>query len=1630
MSNILENKKLDQNKNKAIETKELTSALGSWFFEDANNISKLQSELFHIDWLLEESFCNALRSAYQEAKTWAPTVQNQEIIELFETLLGTEPRAMQFMKPQEDVPTPHLHLMEWFENTGYNKLMKWYEVSYPSKYQEAKLWAQVKHSRKPEEYLRSYTRYELAKTAIVTYMSTLEAEQEDMLSKYWYTAESFDADAKTVMSVLEKIEKEIDSKYQNIEQKQEQRQLFEQDSLALAKRTWYDKPWLFQTHKWYYEDFSKKYRDTLETPEVSDSISFLEKPKIESWDDMKKYLNSMNIVQLASTKVEELKQNAWPKMLEWFENYSRWITEIVEKYWVKKIEELGKELSKYGKEIEELWNNSWVDMKKFSQAQKHLSQHGWNKKYSDAVTLHNRITDPQNPDTSFFKWVVRHDEEQKQKQAKTDSWYNYLKVMSPSAYQALQLWINWWNSLVDGIMSTWSAAWIWIMSLHKDDDELSASLDFKEKFDNFLKINLSTAMKEPPIKFYNEKWERDPQLNFTSDNTAWLVGQWLASMYVLLSWARWVWILAQFGKKWVQEWMKKWAVQLTKANMRKGLFTSAMIQQSWRSFIEAKQQWLSDLEASGYWLIMSTAWSALEMIAPNQLFFWQRKNVIRNLAWDWAEKSFYKMFAKHMTLELFEENAQESAQLGLQLFWNRLYNGIYDIDMHDDWSWQEFASTAIITTLTTWIVSTKWWIQQAQMDSGMSDSQKKELIESIKADPKLKEKYVNQIDKIISGKTKITGIEIEGLEKIKSLLHGNESAQRTEVPEVGQIIKQKIDEWKKIQIESLWKISIPPASLSAPNQKFNETAQAFADIANNRKNDIRQLDQIDNMDEFINKSFDLIAEEMWINNDPTLKIQVTEKDNYYSLQQNTVYISKNRAWHTKKFVEGWGDKAEIFGGICHELNHYLQWKEIFLNLDQWNQNRDYLYSELIKTDSGQERIQYILETYPDNIELQEYFKKAEQYSKNFMNNYISPNVWSDNSVSNYAEYKGQFVEKESFERWDAAVNSYREIVSYFPWKESRFWFTKKDVEKNSQLRNQWTEVVKQELQNLAKEKWVDSKLKLTDNQMSLVQQAHEVWWKMWGLSFAEIKQRRVLLEQVFHWHQSVSQLIRLCLESGICGNMISSEKTNAYVEKLSWSGIPKENLTKIVKDWVTYFSILDEQQLKKEKEDFANKYKQATSDTLKDIYIVQLLLINDLLVTTQHNTLSQTEWINIETKRIVEAIKLDYYEKEILYSEFSNTSLVEVMKQKNEFTNLVNEKLWWQEQFLDKILDAEFRETKRVNMLAMYEWTYSSEEKARITKVIDKDLHAISDAEKKHWHRWMFRKLDWNEIIFLPRIYELLWSKWLLNLHNIYSKEEVQGMKEKVLEVSKEYVKNSIEKSMIFKKDYSNMPKDMSTWLSNIRNIITDNSFKWWFNLWYSWNTRVNQINLWYNSKTFMNSAGVRLQLCYKRNDIKKQKFIADKVPFIIADAYEEGVSLNMKSTGWNVYNAETNTFESGHERFMFYTTPENIWRINNKLKEYDTENIFTKSLYSKSEQTIVWDELYYTPYWKESWLIIRWSKPWEGDELLMMDNTKIVANIIESDLWSNSNKIDNNSKNTNSGNNEKTEMIEAYLKT
>lgn len=54
-----------------------------------------------------------------------------------------------------------------------------------------------------------------------------------------------------------------------------------------------------------------------------------------------------------------------------------------------------------------------------------------------------------------------------------------------------------------------------IMSLRKSDDELKASMDLKQSFDNFFKISRSTSMSEPLIQ---HSQDGETSWNWTVDN--------------------------------------------------------------------------------------------------------------------------------------------------------------------------------------------------------------------------------------------------------------------------------------------------------------------------------------------------------------------------------------------------------------------------------------------------------------------------------------------------------------------------------------------------------------------------------------------------------------------------------------------------------------------------------------------------------------------------------------------------------------------------------------------------------------------------------------------------------------------------------------------------------------------------------------------------------------------------------------------------------------------------------------------------------------------------------------------------------------------------------------------------------
>ena len=225
------------------------------------------------------------------------------------------------------------------------------------------------------------------------------------------------------------------------------------------------------------------------------------------------------------------------------------------------------------------------------------------------------------------------------------------------------------------------------------------------------------------------------------------------------------------------------------------------------------------------------------------------------------------------------------------------------------------------------------------------------------------------------------------------------------------------------------RINIPTGKLEAPNAKFAETDEAFRSIVTKRSADIKELDKINDIDEFCRKSFELMKEEMGLE-DSDIKLEITDKNNYYDHETNTVYISRNWAGKEKGHVKGKGDKAEIFGGMAHELNHYLQWKEIVLNFDSENPNWNNIISYLQQFEGAQKNIEYLIEKYPDNTELKEFFEKAKSYQDNWLN-YTDAFDESGKlkTGAEYDKYRNQTVEAESFRRGDIVAEEYRKAVA-------------------------------------------------------------------------------------------------------------------------------------------------------------------------------------------------------------------------------------------------------------------------------------------------------------------------------------------------------------------------------------------------------------------------------------------------------------------------------------------------------------------------------------------------------------------------------------------------------------------------
>lgn len=218
------------------------------------------------------------------------------------------------------------------------------------------------------------------------------------------------------------------------------------------------------------------------------------------------------------------------------------------------------------------------------------------------------------------------------------------------------------------------------------------------------------------------------------------------------------------------------------------------------------------------------------------------------------------------------------------------------------------------------------------------------------------------------------------------------------------LLKQKMAQGNKVLQNS--NTSIPKGALRAPSSKFAETDEAFINIVRNNKQAILELNKKSG-DDFIKGAFALCKKAMGLEEAPIKLKIIGSGSNYSSVGDKlgeSAEIAINRNWQN-------GNKAELFGAICHELNHQFQYKEMYINSTL---NDKHLNMSKNLTDWIDKHIEFL-----DGHE--NYYDKAEIYSDNFLNNYIEPDV-------NFIAYKKQPVEAESSRRGELVCDAYNQVI--------------------------------------------------------------------------------------------------------------------------------------------------------------------------------------------------------------------------------------------------------------------------------------------------------------------------------------------------------------------------------------------------------------------------------------------------------------------------------------------------------------------------------------------------------------------------------------------------------------------------
>lgn len=565
-------------------------------------------------------------------------------------------------------------------------------------------WA--KHYDQSKQDIPEFARYDVLLFAYEKYCEIISKNHEKLIT--WNTGAWY-KDVKEFeqqVDELNKFSEEAWNKFPNLEEISLVLQEFSQELENNRNKYFKNEEEVDKAGK-DFEDFNDFSQKKSEEYKIDEIVKSFEKDP-ENEEEAMNYFKWMNILLEYQNELNEKSESYWGNV-EKYQQYIQWNIEISKRY--PQIKEYIEIQQQYSDFLESWWNK--IDFEKIQKYNELRENTGIDKDFNNMSVLGKVILDPTN---EYFPilWVKN---AQAEKEKKIDTFRNKLEKNFPLAYWTLNS-ISWlWNGFIAWTISVWTSLWYMILSLcEKDKSDLYKRKQF---YDNLLAINQSSKQKEA---IYDSSTH---SLNFNYHNWVATVSSSISQMFCLIYW--W-WTFAK--------WIGKITWISTKIAGKAWLFSFAFINQIWQSYVEANLNGLEWWKALAYSTLSAFVQSSVELLSPNEVLLWWWNNItqelIRNLVKDWSERSFtmlWKIFLKNVLMEIVEENIQEALQLAAGNLINMYIDGKRWTKFWADWSWENFAQTAIITTLTTWITTwTSYMVQMRNMNASTTSTLFNEVI--------------------------------------------------------------------------------------------------------------------------------------------------------------------------------------------------------------------------------------------------------------------------------------------------------------------------------------------------------------------------------------------------------------------------------------------------------------------------------------------------------------------------------------------------------------------------------------------------------------------------------------------------------------------------------------------------------------------------------------------------------------------------------------------------------------------------------------------------------------------------------------------------------------------------------------